>query len=67
VSGFEVLQWMRNHPEFARTPVVIFSSSTLEDDRAKAQALGANAFLTKPSSGLELGRIVDDLRQNWLG
>ncbi|HVV71971.1 MAG TPA: PAS domain S-box protein, partial [Verrucomicrobiae bacterium] len=49
VPGFEVLKWMRNHPDFARTPVVIFSSSTREDDRTKAKELGADEFVAKPS------------------
>jgi len=39
--GFEVLEWIRNKREHARTPVVVFSSSTREDDRAKARMLGA--------------------------
>jgi DNA-binding response OmpR family regulator len=66
VPGFEVLQWMRNHPDFARTPVVVFSSSTREDDRVRARELGANEFVAKPSSGLGFGQVVDQLREKWL-
>ena len=66
VSGFEVLEWMRNHPDFARTPVVVFSSSTREDDRVRARELGANEFVAKPSSGLDFGQVVDQLREKWL-
>lgn len=66
VPGFEVLQWMRNHPDFAKTPVMVFSSSTREDDRVKARELGANGFVTKPSSWLEFGRVVEDLKEQWL-
>lgn len=66
VPGFEVLQWMRNHPEFTSTPVVIFSSSNREDDQAKARELNANGFVVKPSSGLAFGRVVEDLKGKWL-
>jgi PAS domain S-box-containing protein len=66
VPGFEVLKWMRNHPDFARTPVVVFSSSTREDDRAKALELGANEFLGKPSSGMKFGEVVEALKERWL-
>jgi PAS domain S-box-containing protein len=65
VSGFGVLEWIRNHPDYARLPVVVFSSSTREDDRAKARELGADEFITKPSSGLEFGRVVDQLKERW--
>lgn len=61
VSGFGVLEWIRNHPDYARLPVVVFSSSTREDDRTKARELGANHFVAKPSSGLEFGKVVDGL------
>lgn len=66
VPGFEVLQWMRNHPDFVKTPVVVFSSSTREDDRVRAQELGANDFVSKPSSGLKFGEVVEGLRGKWM-
>jgi CheY-like chemotaxis protein len=66
VSGFGVLEWIQNHPDCARLPVVVFSSSTREDDRARAKELGADEFLAKPSSGLEFGKVVEELQQRWL-
>jgi PAS domain S-box-containing protein len=66
VPGFEVLRWMRNHPDFAGTPVVVFSSSTREDDRAKALELGANEFVVKPSSAMRFGEVVERLRDRWI-
>lgn len=65
MSGFELLQWMRNHPDYASTPVVVFSSSTREDDRLRALELGASEYVAKPSSGLEFGRVLDELKQRW--
>jgi DNA-binding response OmpR family regulator len=67
VSGFRVLEWMRNHPDYARMPVVVFSSSTREDDRVKARELGADEFLAKPSSGLKFGEVVEGLMAKWMG
>jgi CheY-like chemotaxis protein len=66
VPGFELLKWMRNHPDFARTPAVVFSSSTREDDRMKAVELGANEFLGKPSSGMKFANVVQRLRDRWM-
>lgn len=67
VPGFGVLEWMRNNPEYARTVVVVFSSSTREDDRIKARNLRADEFLSKPSSGLGFGQVVEALQRRWLG
>jgi CheY-like chemotaxis protein len=67
VSGFGVLEWIRNHPDYAQLPVVVFSSSTREDDRVKARELGADEFVAKPSSGLKFSEVVERLQQMWLG
>lgn len=66
VSGFQVLEWMRNRPDVRHTPVVIFSSSTRQDDRVKATELGANEFVSKPSSAAKFGEVVEGLRGKWM-
>jgi|SRR5581483_5478575 len=48
VNGFEVLQWINDHPERPTPPVVILSSSDEPEDRDRAAVLGASLFLTKP-------------------
>ncbi len=58
---------MRNNPDYARLPAVIFSSSTREDDRVKAKDSGAEEFVAKPSSGMEFGKVVEGLQGKWLG
>lgn len=67
VSGFEVLKWIRSHPDFAWLPVVVFSSSTRKDDQVKALELGANEFVSKPTSGLKFSEVVERLQENWVG
>src|SRR5690349_1641217 len=42
VPGFEVLKWMRGDPNYAATPVVVFTSSPRAEDQQRAQELGAN-------------------------
>lgn len=64
--GFEVLKWVRDHSQYGSLPVVIFTSSQREEDRATARLLGANEFVTKPNS-LDLFRtLVRDLNERWL-
>lgn len=57
VSGWQLLQTLRNRPETAETPVIICS---LFNDPDLAYALGASRFLSKP-----IGRdvILDTLRE----
>jgi len=47
-SGFDVLTWLRAQPEYEHLPVVVLTSSTHEEDHARAPALGAARFPAKP-------------------
>lgn len=66
VHGFDVLRWMRQQPQYVTTPVIIFSSSSREEDKERALVLGANEFVEKPNSGLKFRNVVAELRETWL-
>ena len=59
VSGFDVLEAIRDDPTIRDIQCVVFSSSRLDRDKAKCLALGARAFVTKPS---ELNEFLKVLR-----
>ncbi|MBA4136008.1 MAG: hypothetical protein C0518_01675 [Opitutus sp.] len=48
VGGFELLQWMRAHPDYRDTPALVMSSSGLPQDVARAYQLRANSYFVKP-------------------
>ncbi len=48
MDGFEVLQWVREHPTLKRLLVVVLTSSSLQADVDRAYELGANSYLVKP-------------------
>lgn len=48
MNGFEFLTNLRQHPNFAKMPVVILTSRSAEKHRQLAKELGANGYLTKP-------------------
>jgi CheY-like chemotaxis protein len=48
-NGFEVLSWLRSHPSFQSVTAHILSASMRQVDVDKAMALGANAYIVKPS------------------
>ena len=66
VSGFEVLRWVREQPNLKALPVVMFSSSSKDEDKAEARELGANDYLEKPRSVTKLYDMVKDLNTTWL-
>lgn len=62
-SGFEVLAWIRAQPAFEALAVDILSGSSREEDIEKALQLGANLYLKKPISTLELDQLLQGYRQ----
>jgi len=48
VGGLEVLKRIRSSEKTKMIPVVVFTSSTDERDRAESYRLGANSFIVKP-------------------
>jgi len=69
LTGFDVLQWIRQQPLLKELRVVVLTSSDEIRDANKAYRLGANSFLVKPLefenvtalfSTLEAQRIWDD-------
>jgi two-component system response regulator len=48
VDGLEVLRRMRQDERTRRTPVVVLTTSTEQDDRLRAADLHANSYVRKP-------------------
>jgi two-component system, chemotaxis family, response regulator Rcp1 len=48
-SGFEMLQFMKSHPDLRSIPVIIFSSSKAQQDVDKAYRFQANWYVAKPA------------------
>lgn len=58
LTGFGVLEWARQQPALAEFPFVMMSGSDMEEDKARAKALGAKHYLVKYPSPTDLGAIV---------
>ncbi len=67
VTGFEVLKWLRlKSPEQIRLiPVLVMSSSGLEEDINRAYGLGANSYIVKPANWEVFKRLIADLGIYW--
>lgn len=53
-NGFEVLKAVRNDPALAGTRVLILTAKGQASDRRLAEAIGVDAFMTKPFSNREI-------------
>jgi CheY-like chemotaxis protein len=58
MSGFAVLKWIRSDAAFAKTAVVVLSSSTQQSDFEEAYKLGANWYAVKPGNADKLIDLV---------
>jgi CheY-like chemotaxis protein len=66
-SGFDVLQWLREHPKFITLPVVVVSASGQQLDIDLATKMGINDYIIKPSNPTALIKIVRERLELWVG
>jgi CheY-like chemotaxis protein len=50
MDGFDTLKKIRDHKQFRDLPVIMFSASADEADKAEAMRCGANGYMVKPFS-----------------
>ena len=60
-SGFDLLQWRREHDWARQIPMVVLSSSNLERDQEQAAALGATAYYVKPENVQRLSGTLTEI------
>jgi CheY-like chemotaxis protein len=61
LDGIEACRQMRGDPTMAGAKIVMLTASADDTARERAAAAGADRFLTKPFSPLDLLRLVDEL------
>jgi response regulator RpfG family c-di-GMP phosphodiesterase len=66
MDGFELLARLRAQPAYAKVPIAMLTSVGDEDSLARALALGADDYLVKPVSSLELVAHVQHLLTRWV-
>ena len=59
MHGFEVIQKLRERPEFARTLLIMVSAKAYKPDIERARALGADHFVVKPFRCDDLLRLIE--------
>lgn len=59
LNGFEVLKFVKSDPVLKSMPVIVLTAKGQAHDRQMAEAIGVEAFMTKPFSNRD---IVDAVR-----
>ncbi len=54
VSGYDLCQRLRSHPQWKNVRIVMLSAKGLEVEVTKGMSLGADLYVTKPFSSSEL-------------
>jgi CheY-like chemotaxis protein len=65
-TGFEVLQWVRSHPDLKGLRVVVLTTSEEPKDINRAYEMGANSFLVKPINIEDFFRLTEAIKGYWL-
>lgn len=67
MSGLEVLDWIRGHPDLRYTRVVLLTAAASNDEKVQALSAGADDYITKPYYMQELlARVKTILRTQQL-
>ncbi|MDI1316645.1 response regulator [Flavobacterium sp.] len=65
-SGFELLDEIRNEPEIKEFPVIMYSTSSNQDNIDKSRSLGANFYVIKPYQYSNLLKMITTfIQMNW--
>lgn len=58
VSGLDMLEFLRRHPEWKELPIVMLSSESADSSVDNALQLGADAYIMKPATIEELEKAM---------
>ncbi|MEO5967718.1 MAG: response regulator [Ferruginibacter sp.] len=65
-NGFEVLEYIRNTEELENIPVIILTTSSLENDKNTAKNYGANLYIIKPMEAAEYETALENIKEFWI-
>jgi len=61
LDGLKLVQKLRRDDNYKDVPIVIVTTEGAEEDRQRALALGANAYVTKPIQAAQVVSVVREL------
>jgi len=64
--GLQALKEIRSNKRFSQIPIIVLTTSTLQQDRRTSYELGASCYLRKPDSFSELVDLTKCVVKLWL-
>jgi len=64
-NGFEALKEIKSDEELKQIPIVVFTTSKIEEDIYSSYNLGVNSFITKPVTFQSLVSVMETLAHYW--
>jgi two-component system, chemotaxis family, chemotaxis protein CheY len=58
MDGLKLVSLVRGNPAYKDIPIIMITTEGAEEDKKRALAIGANAYLTKPIQTQELMKLV---------
>jgi chemotaxis family two-component system response regulator Rcp1 len=65
-SGREVLSEIKSDPDLKKIPVLVMTTSTSQQDIARAYSLNANCYIAKPMELQDFIEVVQSIEDFWL-
>ena len=65
-GGLEVLEWIRKREDFENMVVLVLTSANEPSDLNRAYKLGANSYLVKPPTAMQLLELAKAFKWYWL-
>jgi CheY-like chemotaxis protein len=65
MDGVEVLKEIKSDPDLKRTPVIILTSSSAEEDVVRSYENYTNAYVTKPIDPNQFVDVIRSLEEFW--
>lgn len=65
-NGFEILQWLGQHPAYDKTLKIVISAMEDLRDINKAYRLGAHSFILKPVGQSDIQGIINGFHGYWV-
>lgn len=66
LNGMKTLAMLRKDKRFVSLPIVIYTTSSNPQERARALASGASDFITKPGEYSDLLKLAQRLEMEWI-
>ena len=64
-DGFELLEFIKNHPFERKPPIIVISSSIAHEDISQVYTFGVASYIVKPKNFVDWLNCFNSVRRYW--